>query len=144
MKMNSSKQMLESLLRTAQMSQTGIRSALDTAMGPALRQALESQLQEFDAIETEAHHIASQRGWELQEPEPGMRFMADMVTRVRLAWRSTDSRIAGMMIQGNTRGMIEGLTMTHRTDNPDREVHTLSRRLLDCERANIRQMQSFL
>lgn len=144
MKMNSSKEMLASLLRTTQMGQVGIRSVLETAMRPALRKALESQLREYDAIETEAHHIASQRGWELTELEPAVRFLADMMTRARLTWGNTDSKIAGMMIQGNTRGMITGLKNAHQVIDPDDQISMLSRKLLDCETANIRQMQSFL
>lgn len=142
--MNSSKEMLSSIIKTVQMGQLGIRSVLDTTMRPGLRKALESQLQEYDTIETEAHMIASQRGWELQELDPAIRFMTDMATRTRLAFGNTDSKIAGMMIQGNTRGMITGLKNAHQFNKPDEQVSLLSRKLLDCETANIRQMQGFL
>ena len=95
--MKNSKEILSSVLKTAQMGQVGIRSLLDTSMQPALRSALESQLREYDAIETEAHAIASQRGWELHQ------------------YPSRDDRVSG-----------------------------ISQKLLDCETANIRQMQQFL
>ncbi len=143
MKMNS-KEMLSSLLKTTQMGQVGIRSVLDTTMRPGLRKALESQLKEYDDIESEAHRIACQRGWELRELDPGVRLMADMMTRTKLAWGNTDSKIAGMMIQGNTRGMITGLKNVHQFNKHDEQVKMLSRKLLDCETANIRQMQGFL
>ena len=139
-----SKEMLSSLLKTTQMGQVGIRSVLDTAMRPGLRKALESQLHEYDSIETEAHTIASRRGWELKELDPAVRFMADMMTRAKLNWGNTDSKIAGMRIQGNTRGMITGLKNAHQFNKQDEEVRLLSRKLLDCETANIRQMQGFL
>ena len=113
-------------------------------MRPALRKALESQLQEYDSIETEAHTIASQRGWELEELDPGVRMMTDMMTRMRLHGRNTDSKIAGMMIQGNTKGMIKGLKNIHQFANQDSQVQILSQKLLDCETANIRQMQGYL
>ena len=38
--MKSSQQILSSLLKTAQMGQTGIRSVLDASMRPGLRKAL--------------------------------------------------------------------------------------------------------
>lgn len=143
-KMKSNKEILSSILKTTQMGQVGIRSVLDTSMRPGLRKALESQLQEYDSIESEAHAIASQRGWELPELQPGKRMMADMMTRMKLGTGNTDSRIAGMMIQGNTRGMITGLKNLHQAASQDMQVLTLSQKLLDCENANIRQMQSFL
>ncbi len=142
--MKNSKEMLSSLLKTTQMGQVGIRSVLDTAMRPGLRKALESQLREYDSIESEAHFIASQRGWELKELQPGAKFMADMMTRSKLCFGNTDSKIAGMMIQGNTRGMITGLKNAHQFNKQDEQINTLSQKLLDCETANIRQMQSFL
>ena len=60
--MKNSREILTSVLKTTQMGQIGIRSVLDTSMRPGLRKALESQLREYDSIETEAHSIATQRG----------------------------------------------------------------------------------
>lgn len=142
--MKSSKDILSSILKTTQMGQVGIRSVLDTGMRPGLRKALESQLREYDVIESEAHAIASQRGWELPELDPAVRFLADRMTRIKLVRGDPDSRIADMMIQGNTKGMIKGLRNLHQFPSQDNQVNTLSQRLLDCETANIRQMQLFL
>lgn len=142
--MKRNREILCSILKTTQMGQVGIRSALDTSMRPGLRKALESQLQEYDSIETEAHSIATSRGWELPELDPAMRVMAAFATRMKLNGQNTDSKIADMMIQGNTRGMIRGLKNLHQLAGADEQVHILSQKLLDCETANIRQMQSFL
>lgn len=142
--MKNSKQLLCSVLKTAQMGQVGIRSVLDTSMRPALRKALQSQLREYDTIESEAHCIASQRGWDLPELDPAVRFLADRMTRMKLHRANSDSRIADMMIQGNTRGMIKGLKNLHQYPNADAQISILSQKLVDCENANIRQMQTFL
>ena len=142
--MKNGKELLSSLLKTTQMGQVGIRSVLDTSKRPGLRKALQSQLHEYDAIETEAHAIATQRGWELRELDPAVRMMSDMMTRMKLGGRNTDSKIAGMMIQGNTRGMIKGIKNLHQFDGEDEQLQILSQKLLDCENANIRQMQGFL
>ena len=142
--MKESKELLSSILKTTQMGQVGIRSVLDSNMRPTLRKALETQLQEYDSIETEAHCIASSRGWQVPELDPMVRTMADMMTRMRLTGGNTDSKIAGMMIQGNTRGMIKGLKDLHQFNRQDNLLRSLSQKLLDCEAANIRQMQGFL
>lgn len=142
--MKNSQEILSSVVKTAQMGQVGIRSVLDTSMRPSLRKALESQLREYDSIETEAHTIASQRGWELEELDPGVRMMTDMMTRMKLHGRNTDSKIADMMIQGNTKGMVKGLKNLHQFPSSDSQVQMVSQKLLDCETANIRQMQGYL
>lgn len=142
--MKNSKEILTSLLKTTQMGQIGIRSVLDTSMRPGLRKALESQLREYDSIETEAHALATQRGWELNELDPAIRLMSNMMTRMKLRGKNTDSKIADMMIQGNTKGMIKSLKDIHQYPETDDRISTLSQKLLDCENANIRQMQGFL
>ncbi len=144
MHMKGSRDILSSILKTTQIGQVGIRSVLDTSMRPGLRKALESQLREYDSIETEAHSIASQRGWDLSELEPALRLMTNMSAKMKLRGRNTDSKIAGMMIQGNTRGMITGLKNIHQFAGQDEQIHILSQKLLDCETANIRQMQTYL
>ena len=111
--MKNSQQILSSVLKTTQMGQIGIRSVLDTRMRPGLRRALEQQLREYDQIETEAHTLAAQRGWELKDLDPAVRMMSNMVTRMKLSAGGTESKIADMMIQGNTKGMIKGLRNMH-------------------------------
>jgi len=142
--MKNDRQMLSSILKTTQTGQISIQKVLDTSMRPGLRKALQSQLQEYDSIESEAYALASQRGWELHEIQPGKRLAAGIMTRMKLSHGNSDSKIAGMMIQGNTRGMIQGLKNLHQYQQQDSQVSALSQRLLDCETANIRQMQTFL
>ena len=142
--MKNSQDILSSILKSTQMGQIGIRTVLDRTMRPGLRKALESQLQEYDSIESEAHTIAGQRGWELAELDPAVRMIADMMTRMKLMGGNTDSKIAGMMIQGNTRGMITEIKNIHQFNQPDVQVQALAQKLIDSEITNIRQMQSFL
>ena len=142
--MKNNQEMLSSILKTTQMGQVGIRSLLDTSMRPSLRKALESQLQEYDSIESQAHALASQRGWDLPELQPGKRLMADMMTRMKLSYGNSDSKIADMMILGNTRGMVKGIKNMHQWADHDSQIENLTQKLIDCETAHIRQMQSFL
>jgi hypothetical protein len=142
--MKKSQQLLSDMLKTIQISQVEIRSVLDTPMPSSLRSTLETQLKEYDAMETEAYTIALQRGWELPEVDPGRRFLKDRITRMKLNVRNPDSRIADLLIRGNTDGMIRGLKNQHQLQIQDRQVRILSQKLLDCETAHIRQMQQFL
>lgn len=126
------------------MGQVGIRSVLDAQMRPGLRSALQAQLKEYDLLESEAHTLAAQRGWEPEELDPAVRAMSNMMGRIRLSMGRNDSRIADMMIQGNTKGMIKGLRMLHKMPKEDSQITALSQKLLDTENANIQQMQKFL
>ena len=142
--MKPNQQFLSALLKTVQLGQIEIRSLMDTSMRSSLRKALECQLQEYNSIETEAYTIALQRGWELPELYPGRRFLKDRFTRMKINGRHSDSRIADILIQGNTKDMIQGLRNLHQFEGQDHQIRILSQRLLDCETAHIRQMQHFL
>ena len=144
MNMKESKDLLESVLKTTQMGQIGIRSALDTSAGPDLCKAMESQLKEYDAIESQAQDLAKARDWALKEVDPAVRAMANMSVKMRLAFGNVNSKLAAMMIQGNTRGMIVVLKDLHQTRQPEPQVMALSQKLLDTENTNITQMQGFL
>jgi len=136
--------MLSSIIKTTQMGQIGIRSVLDAPMSPGIKKALHSQLKEYDAIETQAHDLANQRGWKLNELNPAVRRMADMMTKAKLSMGCNDSKIASMMVQGNIRGVIKGLKNSHRYPHNDQQISELSRKLLDCENSNILQMEAYL
>ncbi len=136
--------MLSSIMKTTQMGQTGIRAVMEQAVRSDLRSALQSQLREYDEIETEAYALASARGWELEELDPAVKAMSRMWSRMNLTYGNVDSKIAAMMIQGNTRGMIKGLKNRHHAKNPDTGILSLSQKLLDTEEANIRQMQGYV
>lgn len=144
MQMKTNKELLSSLLKTTQMGQLGIRSVLDTTLGQSLRQELTEQLRAYDTIETEAHTLATARGWEVEELDPGMELLARMMVKTRLHGGGTDSKVAAMVIQGNTKGMIKGLKNLHHSNLTDQQIRTLTQKLLDCETANIQNMQRFL
>ena len=144
MKMKDSQKILNSLLSTVQMGQVGIRSVMDKAVRTDLKRALKSQLKEYDNFESQAFSIAAARGWELKEVDPAVRAMANMISRTKLTFGAQDSKIAAMMIQGNTRGIIMGLKDLHQSHQVDAQVQDISQRLLDTEESNIKQMQGYL
>ena len=142
--MKGSKDLLSSIIKTTQMGQVGIHSVLKAPLRASLRSALKSQLEEYDAIEQEAHMLASARGWTLEELDPSVKNCAKIMARMQLSFGDTDYKAAAMTIQGNTKGMIKGLHNLHQFNHSDERIALLSQKLLDCEKSNIQQMQGFL
>ena len=142
--MKGSKDVLSSIIKTSQMGQIGIRSVLKSPLRANLKDALRDQLREYDAIEREALSLASSRGWTLKQQDPAIQTMTDMMTKMRLSYGDSSSKAAAMMIQGNTRGIIKGYKNLNQYPPSDQRVVTLAQKLLDCEKANIQQMQGFL
>lgn len=142
--MMTAKQILYSITKATQTGQAGIQSVLDTSMRPGLRKALETQLREYRAIESEAFAIAAQRGWDLPELDPAVILWTRGKAKLKLHGRNTDSKIADLIILNNTKDMIRGIKDIRQFPDSDSQVTILCQKLLDCETAGIRQMQGFL
>lgn len=142
--MKTSKELLTSVLHTVQMGQTGIRAVNDSAVKTGLRQELDRQMKEYDTIEKDALHLAQERGWELSNVNPVVRQMSKFMSQVRLIGGDADSKIAGMLIQGNTRGVILGVKNMNRYDQKDAQISHLAQELLNKENINIQKTRPYL
>lgn len=142
--MKSNEDILSSIIKTAQMGQTGIRAVLDYTESSDLKQALGDQLREYDDIERSALELAKLKAWSVDELASVAKTMSKMYAHCNLKFGNKDSKIAAMMIQGNTRGLIKGLKNLHRGKSVDNALLTLSQKLLAFENANIKQMQGFV
>ena len=107
--MKSPKDVVASILKTTQMGQVGIRSVMPYVTEPALKNALRSQKEEYDIIEKEAYAIAKTRGWKLKNLSPMSKLMSNVYAKGMLMTGNENSKIAAMMITGNTRGIIKNL-----------------------------------
>lgn len=126
------------------MGQTGINSVMNAAEQPALRQALKCQRLEYQTLGARAKNLAKAKQLQVKDASSFVRKMSGAGARFRLMYGDADSKIAGMMIQGSTRGMMQSLELMHRVRNPDPEIAKLSQDLLDTVNSNIRQMEGFL
>lgn len=139
-----SKKMLTSVLHTVQMGQSGIKCVQEQAIRPALKQELHNQLVAYDAMEARARQIARSKGWEMTDIHPGILKMSDMMAKAKLMGGERDSKIAGMLIQGNTRGMIQGMKHLRQGKKADKEVQALTEKLVAQEKVSIRNSERFL
>ena len=142
--MINSQRVLNDIIKTSQMGINGINVVMDKTTQPALRQALKVQRREYSGIEQQAKLLARQKGYRIDQLKPISRKMGALMSRGQLMMGEPNSKIAGMMIQGNTRGMILSLKNMRRCDCPDPQVADLSQKLLDTEKNNIVSMQGFV
>ena len=142
--MNQDTQMLQQICKSTQMGQSGIRAVMESAKEPAMKQALASQLREYDAIHRQADQLLHDRG-ETAKRIPALTLsMSRMGAQMQLAMDGTCSKIAEMMIEGNTKGMVKSMRQNRALHALDPKVSSLSNRLLQTELANIEQMKPFL
>lgn len=142
--MINSQRVLNDVIKTSQMGISGINVVMPQTRQPALRQALKVQWREYSDIEQQAKLLAQQKGYRIDQLKPITRRMSAVMSRGQLLVGEPDSKIAGMMIQGNTRGMILGLKNMRRCNQPDSQVAQIAQKLLETEKNNIVSMEGFL
>ena len=142
--MINSQRVLNDVIKTSQMGINGINVVMEKTRQPALRQALKIQRREYSDIEQQAKLLAQRKGYKIDQIKPITRRMGTMMSKAQLMVGEADSKIAGMMIQGNTRGMILSLKNMRRCNKPDSQVAELAQKLLDTEKNHIDSMEGFV
>ena len=117
---------------------------MDKTGEPALRQALKVQRKEYSDLEAEGKLLAQRKGISIEQIGAVTKRMSAWLSRGQLLVGEPNSKIAGMMIQGNTRGMIKGLKNLHHCVKLDASVNDLAQTLLRREEENIRQACRYL
>ena len=142
--MNQDTKLLQSICKSTEMGQSGIRAVMKAARDPAMQRALSSQLREYDAIHHQADRLLHDRN-ETARRIPGLALSFSRLSAgMKMARDSSSSAIAAMMIQGNTKGMVKSMRENRTLRALDPKVSSLSNRLLQTELSNIEQMKSFL
>ena len=138
-------EMLRSIRQSTEMGCSGIRAVLPEAQNPAMQSALRSQWKEYDSIYAEANRLLRERGVRLSGVNPLAKYGSMLTAKLRVrSSRNTTARIAEMLVQGNTRGMVKSMQNLRAMGVLDPKVSSLSTRLLQTEQANIEEMKHFL
>ena len=85
-----------------------------------------------------------ERGQEPKGLNPMVKASSEMMSAMKTMADHSTSKIAEMMIQGNTMGMTKSLRQMRTYASEDGRVKDLADKLLQTEEANIQQMKGFL
>ncbi|MBQ6153337.1 MAG: hypothetical protein IJJ15_06290 [Ruminococcus sp.] len=137
------REMLNAIFKNAKMGVVGINSVSRYA-GMKLCSELKKQKKEYADICREAHRLQSMK----DNPVKGLSAFAvkgsDMLSRMKLSYDSSDSKIAEMMINGSTMGITKIIRSRRAYEGHDARVDNLSQKLLMTEQNNIESMKGYL
>ena len=136
--------LINEIRRTTDMGVVGIEAVERKTAQQTLRDALRQQKQEYHELYNRADCLLQQKSGEKRDVNPLAKRMAAAGSAMKLMLGRSDSKIAEMMIEGNTKGMIKSYQSIRRLEPTDADTLALSRKLLDTELHNIEQMKKFL
>ena len=137
-------ELIQYIYQTTEMGRDGIQSVLPHAEDETFHQALEQQLTEYEKLYGATGKMLRERGQEPKGLNPMVKASSEMMSAMKTMADHSTSKIAEMMIQGNTMGMTKSLKHLHDYHGKDERVRDLANKLLKTEEANIQQMKKFL
>ena len=144
-KMTQDTEMLNSIRKTTEMGAYGIRAVMEETRDPALYKELQAQLAEYEKIYDQADILLKDRGGQPQNVNPMAKMGSSMSAKMQIRMaKDPNAKVAELMMQGNTKGMIKSIHNNRTMGVLDPKVSSLSNRLLQTEQANIDTLKTFL
>lgn len=136
-------ELLQYVYKTADMGCEGIH-AVERKAEDRMKQELQRELSEYVEIRGEADEMIRKRG----DTPAGTGMMAklssEMMSASQLAMDDSRSKIAEMMIQGTTMGIVKTIRHLNDYDGKDDAARKLAQKLLTTQEKNVETMKSYL
>lgn len=136
-------ELLQYIYKTTDMGCTGI-DTVENHAEERLRNELSRERAEYESIKGEAGRMIRSQG-----DTPGgvgtmARLSAEMVSAGQLAMDDSRGRIAEMMIQGTTMGIVKTIRHLNSYEGDNEETRRLGERLLKAQESNVEKMKAYL
>lgn len=142
--MRTAKDMFHHIYKTTEMGIQGIETVQPITDSLPLQRALQQQKSEYEELNRQAAAYMQKRGIAIRPINPLVRYSSHVMARTQLMQDRSPSKIAELMIRGNTTGMVKSIRNLHEYNLSDTDAAELTDKLLQTERNNIEQMKPFL
>lgn len=137
-------ELLNDICKNTEMGCEGIRCVLKHAENEKLKEALQNQYREYRSINQEAAGLLEQWGTEPERIGAAAKVSSEISAMMGSMSQEPDSKIAEMMMEGSTKGIIKITKQLRAYGGDDREIKNVANRLLSTEKSNLEQMKQFL
>ena len=136
--------MLNEIRKGTDMGIVGIDCVIDAIDNEDVRNVLDEQRTEYRRIYHEADRLLENCGGKKRDISPLAKYGAIMASKMKQTIDGSAARVAEMMIEGNTKGLIKSYRCKRELHPTDPETRGLAEKLLQTEVHNIEQMKQFL
>lgn len=144
MRSNEETKYLNKLYQCAEMGTIGIDSVIEKAKQESLREALQSQRNEYDRICEEIVSLLKKYGCEEEKLGMMAKKSSEMMSEMKTKLDDSDSQIAKMMMEGNNKGIIEVTKIQNEYQGEDTEIKSIIQDFLKTEQDNLEEMKKYL
>ena len=137
-------ELLQYVHKTAQMGIKGLEDVEGQIQEEPLREAVGRQVAEYRKISNKAGELLRSHGEEPDDVGLMARLSSEVMSKAKTFPDASASKIAEMVIQGNTMGITKGIKHLNDYAGDDRQVKALAQQLIATEQDNVEQMKRFL
>ena len=136
-------ELLHYLYKTADMGCEGI-DAVEKHAEEKMLDELMRERKEYEHIRGQADTMIRKGGEEPAGAGMMAKLSADMMSMGQMAMDDSRSRIAEMMIQGTTMGIVKTIRHLRDYEGDDEQARKLGQRLLDTQESNVEKKKAYL
>lgn len=137
-------ELLQFVHKTAAMGIKGLEDVKDHIHDSKLVDAVSQQVREYKKISKSSSSLLKTKGEEPKDPGLIAQFSSGATVAAKTMVDSSASKIAEMVIQGNTMGITKGIKYLNDYAGDDPQVKKLAEKLIKTEESNVEQMKQFL
>ena len=126
------------------MGTIGIDSVIEKATKEDLREALQSQRNEYEQLCEKTVSILKKYGCEEKKLGTMAKKSSEMMSEMKTKIDDSDSQIAKMMMEGNNKGIIEITKIKNEYNGTDEEIKNIIDDFLKTMEQNLEDMKKYL
>lgn len=142
--MLSETQLLNHIYQNADMAQNSLQHILNLSHSSAFTKAIQAQLEGFQKTLETSKEMLKERGKHPDGARLSTKMMADFSQRMNSLLDPSDSKLAEMVIQGNSMGITKLTRQIHDYDGEALSILNFAKQQIRQEQENIEQMKPFL
>lgn len=142
--MNGNAELLNFIYQNSQMGVNTIEKLLEVCDESEFKQHLQSQHDEYQAINREADVLLAKNGYQEKGISAFDKLKTYIMINIQTLADKSNSHIAEMMMVGSTMGIIQSLRNIRKYKNADSHILELMERLLKFEENNISDLKQFV
>ena len=136
-------ELLQYIYKTADMGCEGIDSVEKHAEQKLLDE-LRRERNEYESVRSDAEQMIRGKGDEPSGTGTMAKMSADVMTAAEMMMDDSRGKIAEMMIQGTTMGIVKTIRHLKDYEGQDEEARQLGERLLKLQEENVEKMKAYL
>ncbi len=137
-------ELLQFVHESAVMGVKSLEDVRDHIHDSGLNKAVSQQVREYNKLAASSSSLLKAKGKVPKDPGPIAQISSGAITTAKTLVDSSASKIAELVIQGNTMGITKGTQHLNDYAGDDPQVRKLAQKLIKTEEANVEQMKKYL